>query len=90
MPKGGIVTIKTANQYLDKPIQGYDEVREGDYVDLSVSDTGGGIPEADLKRIFEPFYTKKVMGRSGTGLGLAVAWDTAKKGKGAPLPFIFQ
>jgi PAS domain S-box-containing protein len=78
MKTGGIVTIKTANQYLDKPIQGYDEVREGDYVVLSVSDTGEGIPAADLKRIFEPFYTKKVMGRSGTGLGLAVVWGTMK------------
>jgi PAS domain S-box-containing protein len=78
MPKGGILTIKTANQYLDKQIQGYDEVREGDYVVLSVSDTGEGIPAADLKRIFEPFYTKKVMGRSGTGLGLAVVWGTVK------------
>ena len=78
MPKGGILTIKTANQYLDKPIQGYDEIREGDYVVLSVSDTGEGIPAADLKRIFEPFYTKKVMGRSGTGLGLAVVWGTVK------------
>ena len=78
MPNGGILTIKTANQYLDKPIQGYDEVREGDYVVLSVSDTGEGIPAADLKRIFEPFYTKKVMGRSGTGLGLAVVWGTVK------------
>jgi signal transduction histidine kinase len=78
MQNGGIVTIKTANQYLDKPVQGYDEVREGDYVVLSVSDMGEGIPEADLKRIFEPFYTKKVMGRSGTGLGLAVVWGTVK------------
>jgi PAS domain S-box-containing protein len=78
MQKGGTVTIKTTNQYLDKPIQGYDEVREGDYVVLSVSDTGEGIPAADLKRIFEPFYTKKVMGRSGTGLGLAVVWGTVK------------
>ena len=78
MPKGGVLTIKTANQYLDKPIQGYDEVREGDYVVLSVSDTGEGIHAADLKRIFEPFYTKKVMGRSGTGLGLAVVWGTVK------------
>jgi CheY-like chemotaxis protein len=78
MAKGGIVTIKTSNQYLDKPIQGYDQIREGDYVVLSVSDTGEGIHEADLKRIFEPFYTKKVMGRSGTGLGLAVAWGTVK------------
>jgi len=64
MMKGGIVTIKTANQYLDKPIQGYDKIKGGDYVVLSVSDTRGGIHEADLKRIFEPFYTKKVMGRS--------------------------
>ncbi|NTW77780.1 MAG: PAS domain S-box protein, partial [Syntrophaceae bacterium] len=78
MPKGGVLTIKTANQYLDKPIQGYDEVREGDYVVLSVSDTGEGIPAANLKRIFEPFYTRKVMGRSGTGLGLAVVWGTVK------------
>jgi PAS domain S-box-containing protein len=82
MPKGGILTIKTANQYLDKPIQGYDEVRDGDYVVLSVSDAGEGMPAADLKRIFEPFYTKKVMGRSGTGLGLAVVWGTVKDHNG--------
>ena len=82
MPKGGIVTIKTANQYLDRPIHGYDEVREGEYVVLSVSDTGEGIHDADLKRIFEPFYTKKVMGRSGTGLGLAVVWGTIKDHNG--------
>ncbi len=75
---GGVLTIKTFNQYLDKPIQGYDEVKEGDYVVLSVSDTGEGISVSDLKRIFEPFYTKKVMGRSGTGLGLAVVWGTVK------------
>jgi PAS domain S-box-containing protein len=82
MPNGGILTIKTANQYLEKPIQGYDDVREGDYVVLSVSDTGEGIAASDLKRIFEPFYTKKVMGRSGTGLGLAVVWGTVKDHNG--------
>ncbi len=82
MPQGGILTIKTANQYLDKPIKGYDEVREGDYVVLSVSDTGEGILAADLKHIFEPFYTKKVMGRSGTGLGLSVVWGTVKDHQG--------
>jgi PAS domain S-box-containing protein len=78
MPNGGVLTIRTANQYIDKPVQGYDEVREGDYVLLSVSDTGEGIRPEDLQRIFEPFYTKKVMGRSGTGLGLAVVWGTVK------------
>ncbi|MGO9372889.1 MAG: DUF3365 domain-containing protein [Syntrophobacteraceae bacterium] len=78
MPNGGTLTIKTANHYLDKPISGYDEVQEGDYVVLSITDTGEGIPASDLKRIFEPFYTKKVMGRSGTGLGLAVVWGTVK------------
>jgi CheY-like chemotaxis protein len=78
MAKGGLVTVKTANQYLDKPIQGYDHIREGDYVVLSVTDTGEGIHPADLNRIFEPFYTKKIMGRSGTGLGLAVVWGTVK------------
>jgi PAS domain S-box-containing protein len=82
MPNGGVLTIRTSNQYLDKPIQGYDEIRDGDYVVLSVSDTGMGIQEADLKRIFEPFYTKKVMGRSGTGLGLAVVWGTVKDHNG--------
>ena len=82
MPRGGVLTIKTANQYLDKPIQGYDAVREGEYVLLSVSDTGEGIHASDLKRIFEPFYTNKIMGRSGTGLGLAVVWGTVKDHEG--------
>jgi PAS domain S-box-containing protein len=78
MPRGGVVTITTTNQYLDRPVPGYDEIHEGDYVVLSVSDTGEGISAEDMKRIFEPFYTKKIMGRSGTGLGLAVVWGTIK------------
>ncbi|MDI9570251.1 MAG: PAS domain S-box protein [Pseudomonadota bacterium] len=82
MPSGGVLTIRTANRYLDKPIRGYDEVEEGDYVVLSVSDTGEGISPKDLKHIFEPFYTKKVMGKSGTGLGLAVVWGTVKDHRG--------
>ena len=82
MPKGGTVTIRTANQYLDKPVQGYDQIQEGDYVILMVSDTGEGISPADLQRIFEPFYTKKIMGRSGTGLGLSVVWGTVKDHNG--------
>ena len=79
---GGRVTIRTENRYLDKPIPGYDGMKEGDYVVLSVTDTGKGISPADIGKIFEPFYTKKVMGRSGTGLGLAVVWGTVKDHSG--------
>jgi len=82
MKTGGLLTITTRNEYLDRPVHGYDTVREGDYVVLSVSDTGEGISASDMKRIFEPFYTKKVMGRSGTGLGLAVVWGTVKDHNG--------
>ncbi|MCP4076208.1 MAG: response regulator [Gammaproteobacteria bacterium] len=78
MPGGGNVHITTENRYIDRPIQGYEDVQEGDYVILSVSDTGIGISSEDIEQIFEPFYTKKVMGRSGTGLGMAVVWGTVK------------
>jgi two-component system, cell cycle sensor histidine kinase and response regulator CckA len=78
----GEVTLRTENRYLDHPIRGYDEMREGDYAVLEVSDTGSGISVSDLDKIFEPFYTKKVMGRSGTGLGLAVVWGTIKDHNG--------
>jgi len=78
----GQVTIQTENQYLESPIRGYDEIKEGDYVVLTVSDTGGGIPDKDIGKIFEPFYTKKVMGKSGTGLGLAVVWGTVRDHRG--------
>jgi two-component system, cell cycle sensor histidine kinase and response regulator CckA len=66
---GGEVTIRTESWYLDKPVHGYDVVREGDYAVITVSDTGAGINQDDIDKIFEPFYTKKKMGRSGTGLG---------------------
>jgi len=72
----GTVTVSTINRYLDEPLKGYEDVRTGEYVLLSVSDDGSGISPQDLDRIFEPFYTKKVMGRSGTGLGLAVVWNS--------------
>lgn len=47
----------------------------GDYLTLEVSDNGPGISDDDLLHIFEPFYTKKKMGRSGTGIGLTVVWN---------------
>ena len=78
----GEVTIRTESRYLDKPVRGYDEVKEGDYAVLTVSDTGMGIPAENIEKIFEPFYTKKTMGRSGTGLGLAIVWGTVKDHNG--------
>jgi len=78
----GEVTIRTENRYMDQPIQGYDHIDEGDYIAFTVSDTGKGISPEDLGKIFEPFYTKKVMGRSGTGLGLTVVWGTVKDHRG--------
>jgi nitrogen-specific signal transduction histidine kinase/CheY-like chemotaxis protein len=82
MPDGGLITIRTQNKYIDRPIGGYSDVAEGDYVVFTVSDTGIGISPEDLSRIFEPFFTKKKMGRSGTGLGMAVVWGTVEDHKG--------
>lgn len=82
MPAGGDIHIKTENSYVDQPVRGYDTIEEGDYVVFSVSDGGVGISSEDIDRIFEPFYTKKIMGRSGTGLGMAVVWGTVKDHKG--------
>jgi len=78
----GTVTISTMNRYLDEPLKGYEDIRTGEYVLLSISDDGSGISPQDLDKIFEPFYTKKVMGRSGTGLGLAVVWNSMQDHKG--------
>lgn len=74
----GSVRVSTRNRYVDRPVAGYDDVAEGEYVVLEVADDGAGIAEEDLARVFEPFYTKKKLGRSGTGLGMAVVWGTVK------------
>lgn len=82
LPNGGCVTISTRNQYVDSPVGGYDDVKEGDYVVISVADNGVGISAANMGKIFEPFYTTKVMARSGTGLGMAVVWGAVKDHSG--------
>ena len=82
MPDGGKIIITTKNQYIDTPIGNYHAVEEGDFCVLTILDTGIGISPEDLEKIFEPFYTKKVMGRSGTGLGMAVVWGTVKDHNG--------
>ena len=82
MNNGGTVFITTENRSIKNPIKGFETIEEGDYAVVTVSDTGVGIPSGDIEKIFEPFYTKKVMGRSGTGLGMAVVWGTVKDHKG--------
>ena len=82
IPGAGKVTISTENRYIDRPIMGSEVVNEGDYAALTVQDSGTGISAEDYSRIFEPFYTKKKMGRSGTGLGMAVVWGTVKDHQG--------
>ena len=72
MPSGGRLTIEThnfTNHRLDKDAFG--EIKPGNYVVISVSDTGIGIPKNELLKVFEPFFTTKSAGR-GTGLGLAM------------------
>jgi signal transduction histidine kinase/ActR/RegA family two-component response regulator len=82
MPGGGNIIVTTGNQYVDQSKKVFDTIDEGDYVTLTVADTGVGISADDIERIFEPFYTKKAMGRSGTGLGMAVVWGTVKDHSG--------
>ena len=74
----GNVLISTTNRYLDRAVNSYSTIPEGEYVVLTVKDNGPGINRDDLDRIFEPFYTKKVMGRSGTGLGLTLVWNVVQ------------
>ncbi len=74
--KDGVVVVVTSNRLLETPLDEYEHINAGKYVVLSVSDNGPGIPEHTLNKIFEPFYSKKTMGRSGTGLGLAIVWST--------------
>jgi len=82
MPVGGTITVTTENRYVDYPIGNYDAVPEGDYAVLRVADQGTGIARADLDHIFEPFFSRKKMGESGTGLGMAVVYGTVKDHQG--------
>jgi PAS domain S-box-containing protein len=78
----GKIVVATRNRYVDRTLKGFEAVEEGMYVEFSVEDNGKGIEESAREHIFEPFYSKKVLGRSGTGLGMAVVWGTVKDHNG--------
>jgi CheY-like chemotaxis protein len=82
MPDGGKIVVSTSAEHTEPRVGSFESIEAGDYVLLRVSDTGIGIPKEDIDRIFEPFFTKKVMGRSGTGLGMTVVWGTVKDHEG--------
>ncbi|MBR0755367.1 response regulator [Bradyrhizobium jicamae] len=77
MPDGGRLTISTSNVVRDDPSKPY-ELGAGDYIVVSVADSGTGMTEEVLAKAFEPFYTTKPVG-SGTGLGLSQVYGIAKQ-----------
>lgn len=82
MPIEGVIEISTEYCFLNEPVKGYYDIIEGSYIRISISDTGIGIDESDIENIFEPFFSKKRLGRSGTGLGMTVVWWTVKDHSG--------
>ncbi|MGE0224088.1 MAG: ATP-binding protein [Acetobacteraceae bacterium] len=82
MPDGGRLTIETANAYIDAEyaLQNND-IKPGQYVVVSVADTGSGMPKDVMDRVFEPFFTTKDVGQ-GTGLGLSQVYGFVKQSDG--------
>ncbi|MGM3422336.1 PAS domain-containing hybrid sensor histidine kinase/response regulator [Pseudomonas oryzihabitans] len=81
MPKGGRITIETANRWMDREIARAQDLPEGQYLSLCVTDTGVGIPPEVAARVFEPFFTTKPIGQ-GTGLGLSMIYGFARQSGG--------
>lgn len=74
----GQVTVSTESIRLKNQVNGYEVIPKGNYIVLKIADSGAGMSPETIEKIFEPFYTRKKMGRSGTGLGMTVVWGTIK------------
>ncbi|WP_434657480.1 response regulator [Pseudomonas sp. R3-56] len=82
MPGGGKLLVQTFNRYLDTGFtDAYTNLEPGDYVVLSVQDSGCGMPESVMHRAFDPFFTTKPIGQ-GTGLGLSMIYGFSKQSRG--------
>ncbi|NWL19155.1 histidine kinase [Pseudomonas umsongensis] len=81
MPDGGRITLRTTNQWVDGEEASAQDIPEGQYLYLSVSDTGTGIPPEVMPHVFEPFFTTKPIGQ-GTGLGLSMIYGFAQQSGG--------
>jgi two-component system cell cycle sensor histidine kinase/response regulator CckA len=82
MPGGGSITISTKTETLDQPTpKGHEILPVGEYVTISVSDSGTGISKENLERIFEPFFSTKDVG-AGTGLGLSTVYGIVHQAEG--------
>ncbi|MBN1625048.1 MAG: PAS domain S-box protein [Deltaproteobacteria bacterium] len=82
MPKGGTILIQTRNIKLQKGNIEVSDLKEGDYVEISITDTGTGMDKETLDKIFDPFFTTKSE-RGGTGLGLASVYGIIRNHGGA-------
>ena len=80
--RSGTVRLRTSLVDLAHDLKAYEVIPAGRYAVLEIADSGHGMTADALAHIFEPFYTKKKMGRSGTGLGMAVVWGTLKDHNG--------
>ncbi len=78
----GEVTVSTEFYQLDKLDRSKNAIKSSNYVVIAIKDSGSGISALDQEQIFEPFYSKKEMGKSGTGLGLTVVWNTMQDHNG--------
>lgn len=87
LENGGTISISTENSSFVHPLQSVghsadDQPAAANHIKLVIADDGPGIKKADAERIFEPFYSTKIMGKSGSGLGLSIVWNIVQEHNG--------